>query len=191
MAGFKDEGDAILLLGETREELGGSEYLAVIHRRKAGKPPRADLKAERALQQAMVEAASKGLLKSAHDCSDGGLAVTVAECCMTDETEPIGATVNPQSIVRSPQNIRVDALLFGESAGRIVVSCARHHIELLETLAQRHGVAAALIGTVGGSRLVIGSWIDESVEVFNEAWRSALPTALGALGSGLRELANG
>ncbi|MBI4003632.1 MAG: phosphoribosylformylglycinamidine synthase subunit PurL [Candidatus Omnitrophica bacterium] len=91
-ANFKDEGDAILLLGETREELGGSEYLATIHGRKAGKPPRVDLKAERALQEFMVEAASRGLVKSAHDCSDGGLAVAIAESCIMDEAHLIGAT---------------------------------------------------------------------------------------------------
>ena len=183
-ASFKDDGDLILLFGETREELGGSEYLARIHRRKQGRPPRVDLRTERALQRLMVDAASRGLLKSAHDCSDGGLAVTVAECCIMDEAHLIGATVqlgvrNLESKIQNPKStMRTDALLFGESAGRIVVSCARHHLELLETLAQRHGVRAALIGKVGGARLVIGSWIDESVDVVSEAWHEGLSEAL-------------
>ena len=188
-ANFKNEGDAILLLGETREELGGSEYLAYIHRRKIGKPPRVDLKHERALQQCMIDAAGRGWLQSAHDCSEGGLAVTLAECCIMDEEHLVGAVIqfgahSSKFIAKAPNderrtmNIRSDALLFGESAGRIVISCARHLVEPLEQLAHRYGVAAALIGRVGGSRLAIGSWIEIIVEDLNVAWRSGLAKSL-------------
>jgi len=177
-AGFKDEGDVIVLLGRTSEELGGSEYLAVIHGKRAGKPPRVDLNRERALQELMVAASAQGLLASAHDCSDGGLAVTLAECCMIEGDRPRGATVNPPSIVRSPQTLRTDALLFGESAGRIVVSCERRHLEPLLALATRHGVVAAEVGKVGGTRLTIGSWIEVPVEDLSAAWRSGLRSAL-------------
>jgi len=135
-----------------------------------------------------VEAASRGLLKSAHDCSDGGLAVCLAECCIMEEGHLLGATVSPprpassarrggQSTVHSPQ-IRTDALLFGESAGRIVISCARHHLELVEHLARRHGVPALLIGKVGGARLTITPWIEESVDVLSEAWRTGLASGI-------------
>ena len=193
---FKQEGDAIVLLGETREELGGSEYLARIHGRKAGRPPRVNLEQERALQQLMVAAAAEGLLASAHDCSEGGLAVALAESCIMDPDRPIGATISlraPGSGLRatvpSPQprapSIRTDALLFGESAGRIVVSCARRFAEPLMRLAARHAVPAAVIGRVGGPRLVIGSWIDAPVDELNQAWRTGLQNALGAKGSGL------
>ena len=172
-AAFRDDRDAILLLGETREELGGSEYLALIHRRKAGKSPRVDLARERALQQVMLAAAAQGLIKSAHDCSDGGLAVALAESCVADERRPVGAAI------RLPQpRIRLDALLFGESAGRIVVSCEPHHVERLEQLARQHAVPAAVIGRVGGARLSIGPWIDVSVDEANRAWRAGLKTAL-------------
>ena len=75
-------------------------------------------------------------------------------------------------------NIRTDALLFGESAGRIVISCARHHIEPLEQLAAHHGVPAQLIGRVGGSRLFIQPWIEVPVEELSDAWRTGLPQAL-------------
>jgi len=186
---FKDEGDAILLFGETREELGGSEYLAVIHGRKAGKPPRVDLQREVALQRLMVEAASEGLLASAHDCSDGGLAVALAESCIMNEDSLIGATVQfgirsaefgmntPHSAFRIP-HLRTDALLFGETAGRIVASCRRHHLERLEFLAKRHGVPAAVIGRVGGKHLAIGSWIDAPVDELSDVWRSGLARGL-------------
>ncbi len=169
-AGFKDEGDAIILLGETHEELGGSEYLAVIHHRKAGRPPRVDLKKERALQRLMIEAARQGLLKSAHDCSEGGLAVALAECCIVDEAHLIGATIT----VRGQKGLRVDALLFGESAGRIVVSCEPRHVDPVRALARRHGLAAFTIGRVGGTRLLIEPWVNAPVEELSVAWRSGL-----------------
>jgi phosphoribosylformylglycinamidine synthase len=177
-ASFKHEGDAIILLGKTREELGGSEYLAVIHGRKQGRPPRVDLQHERALQQVMIEAAGQGWLASAHDCSEGGLAVTLAECCMMDDKHLMGASISPQSIVHSPQHIRVDALLFGESAERIIVSCERRYVEAVLVLAQQRHVPAAVIGRVGGARLSIAPWLDVPVDELSETWRSGLTTAL-------------
>ncbi|MBI4598090.1 MAG: phosphoribosylformylglycinamidine synthase subunit PurL [Candidatus Omnitrophica bacterium] len=173
-ATFKNEGDVIVLFGETREAIGGSEYLAVIHRKKLGRPPKVDLKAEYALQQFMVETASRGLLKSAHDCSEGGLAVAVAESCIMDGNRLIGATISWSPGHPATRPLRADALLFGESAGRIVVSCARHHLELLEQLAQRHKVPFAVIGRVGGSRLMLHPWIDLPVDELSTAWHSAL-----------------
>ena len=167
-----------MLFGTTREELGGSEYLARIHRRTRGRPPRVDLKAELALQRLMVEAASRGWLRSAHDCSDGGLAVAIAESCVMDRERPIGATMSPQSIVHSPQKIRVDALLFGESAGRIIISCEAHRVAVVEVLAHKHGVPAAVIGRVGGARLSIAPWIDEAVDILSDAWHGGLQRAL-------------
>ncbi len=178
LGGFKDEGDAILLLGETKEELGGSEYLTVIHRRKAGRPPRVDLAGERALQQLMVELAARGFVKSAHDCSDGGLAVALVESCIIDGEHRIGARIVPPQ----PRRLRTDAWLFGESAGRIVISCAQHHVESIEHLARRHTVPASLIGRVGGSRFSVDPWIDAPVEELSNAWRSGLRKAFESHG---------
>ena len=172
-AGFKDEGDTVLLLGETRQELGGSEYLARIHQRKQGQPPRVDLDAERALQQVILEAVRGGWIKSAHDCSEGGLAVALAECCFMEADHLIGAVLHPSPF--SPhRSLRPDALLFGESAGRIIVSCERFHLLAIHELARRRGVAATTLGRVGGPRLTITPWIDESVEALHEAWRSGM-----------------
>jgi phosphoribosylformylglycinamidine synthase len=178
-APFTHEGDGIFVLGETREELGGSEYLARVHRRKRGRPPRVDLVRERALQELMLELAARGFLASAHDCSEGGLAVALAECCLMDESRLLGAAVRLD--VRRPR-MRTDALLFGESSGRIVASCERYHLEPVEHLAARFKVPAAVIGRVGGSRLVIGPWIDAPVEELSLAWRSGLTAALGVVG---------
>jgi phosphoribosylformylglycinamidine synthase len=175
-AAFKEEGDVVLLLGEAREELGGSEYLAVVHRRKAGRPPRVDLQRERALQRVMRAAAAAGLLRSAHDCSEGGLAVALAECCIMEEDRLIGATV-PLSLPPSAFGLRPDARLFGESAGRIVVSCEPHRVEALERLASRWRVPASTIGRVGGARLSLGPWIDVSVDELSHAWRTGLSSA--------------
>jgi len=174
---FKGEGDLIVLLGETREEVGGSEYLAVIHKRKAGKPPRIDVNAERALQRLMVDAAARGMLKSAHDCAEGGVAVALAESCIAEDDQLMGARVDLSQLTRrgSP---RPDALLFGESAGRIVVSCERFQRDALLALATRYGVPAAIVGRVGGSRLFVEPWIDVPSESLSEAWRTALERAL-------------
>ncbi len=174
-ANFKEEGDVILLLGETNEELGGSEYLLQIHRRKVGKPPHVDLQRERALQQLMVEAAAQGCLKSAHDCSEGGLAVALAESCLMEPERLIGATI---ALSTKQSAVRADAVLFGESAGRIVVSCERRHVESLQRLGTRYGVPVTLIGRVGGTNLVMAQWIDIPVENLNETWRGGLQKAL-------------
>ncbi len=186
--GFKDEGDVIVLLGTTREELGGSEYLKRIHHRKQGQPPRIDVNGERALQRLMLQASGAGWLKSAHDCSEGGLAVALAECCIMEPDHLIGATIQcgvrsaefgvnekhiPHSAFRNP-HVRVDALLFGESAGRIVVTCERFDQEELLAAARRAAVPAAVVGRVGGRRLTMAPWIDLSLEEVAGAWRTGL-----------------
>jgi phosphoribosylformylglycinamidine synthase len=175
-AHFKDEGDMIILLGETREELGGSEYLAVIHGRKAGRPPRVNLKHEAALHRVVLDAAAQGWLKSAHDCSDGGLAVTLSESCIIDDSRLIGARID-LSLVACRLSLRADALLFGESAGRLVISCEPQHADALQLLAKRQDIPVAIIGRVGGVRLAITPWIDTSVEALSETWRTGLLNA--------------
>ncbi len=195
-ANFKNEGDLIVLLGQTREELGGSEYLSLLHGRKVGKPPRVDLQHEHRLHQLMIEAAAQGLVQSAHDCSDGGLAVALAESCIMDAERLIGAAVSslpgPTAGAGQPprpdrrggpvSSFRVEALLFGESAGRIVISCARHQLERFEYLTQRHRVPCALIGRVGGSRLLIDPWIDAPLEDLSTAWRNSVTHTFKMLG---------
>ncbi len=175
--GFKGAGDAIVLLGTTRQELGGSEYVSLVHGRRAGKPPRVDLAAERALQRWLVAAAARGWLRSAHDCSDGGLAVAIAESCVADAEHLIGATIQ-LSRVRATPRIRTDALLFGESAGRVVVSCAASIVDPLLTSARQHHVPATIIGQVGGERLIMGNVIQVPVGELNDSWRQGLVSRL-------------
>ncbi len=143
-SGFQRAGDAIVLLGEPTDELGGSEYLKWIHGIVAGAPPACDLEAERALIDALLEAIGSGSVTSAHDCSDGGLAVALAECAIADRERNFGATID----LNAWNDLPLRALLFGEAQGRIIVSTA--DADALLAVALQHGVPARVIGTVSG-----------------------------------------
>jgi phosphoribosylformylglycinamidine synthase len=162
---FEREGDVVYLLGSTRADLGGSEFLKVAHGRVAGPPPRLALAAERALHALMAEASALGLLRSAHDPSDGGLAVALAECCFAGEE---------RGRFELPAGLRHDHLLFSESPSRMVVS-TREEATLRE-LARRHGVPCERLGAVGGDRLALlceGTvLVDLAVARLHEAWTS-------------------
>jgi phosphoribosylformylglycinamidine synthase len=165
---FKEEGDAVYLLGETREDLGGSELLEVIHGKVAGRPPRLDADAEKALHAAVLEAADAGWLRSAHDCSDGGLAVALAECAFRREEAGLGGRFD------LPGALRADVLLFSESPSRMVVSTREE--AHLRAVAHRHGVPCHRLGVVGGDRLVLHSGervlVDQPVSRLHQAWMS-------------------
>ncbi len=150
---FRGEGDDIVLLGESFGELGGSEYLKTLHRLVQGAPPALDLDRERRLIDLLGRAASARLLRSAHDCSDGGLAVTLAEC--TFDSGGIGCAVDvPADRVQSSAWSDT-ATLFGESASRVIVSVAAADGNALLQMAAQAGVPAKLIGKTGGSRIVV------------------------------------
>jgi phosphoribosylformylglycinamidine synthase II len=150
---FRGDGDDIVLLGEGFGELGGSEYLKVIHGLVRGAPPALDLDRERRLIALLGTAAAAGLLRSAHDCSDGGLAVTLAECSF--DTGAIGCDVDvPGDSVRGSASSDL-ATLFGESASRVIVSVAPSDTAALLRKAAEAGVPAKLIGTTGGARIVV------------------------------------
>ena len=157
---FKDEGDAIILLGETVDKadpilgLGGSAYLQVIHGKKNGSPPRCDLEVAKTLHTTLIGLIQSGLVKSAHDCSEGGLAVALAESCISqliarDTPRLIGATVDLSAI----KDVRLDALLFGETQSRIVISCKPLDAVKVVERANLMGVPAIQIGKVGGDKL--------------------------------------
>ncbi|MEN3336631.1 MAG: phosphoribosylformylglycinamidine synthase subunit PurL [Acidobacteriota bacterium] len=148
---FRDAGDDIVLLGENFGELGGSEYLKVVHGLVKGVPPRIDLARERALISLLTRAAGSGLLRSAHDCSDGGVGVTLAECAFDTS---VGLEVNlpaASGIVANP----LASTIFGESASCVVVSVRSDDRAALLQLATEAGVPAQLIGRTGGSTLRI------------------------------------
>ncbi len=174
-AGFRDPGDAIVLLGRNTGELGGSEYLRVIHGKVAGDAPAIDLAAEKALQEAMLALADGRLVKSAHDCAEGGLAVCLAESAIANDERPLGVDVELDA------DIAVVPLLFGEAQGRIVVSCAPERVEEVLAVADRHGVPARRIGTVGPveGRFVVttgsGPRIDLPITRVARAYYDAIP----------------
>jgi phosphoribosylformylglycinamidine synthase len=138
---------AIALLGENTDELGGSEYLATIHGRTAGSPPRLDLAREAAVGKACRALVGAGLIDAAHDCSEGGLAVTLAECCFGDPL--VGARVELAA------GARADALLFGEAPSRIVIAYRPERQEEVRAMAAQHGAPLSVIGSTGGDRLTI------------------------------------
>jgi len=166
---FKDEGDEILLLGDTAEELGGSEYLKALFDRKAGVPPRLDLDKAAKLIELLVSLCEKNLLKSAHDCSEGGLAVTLAESCILSEGHEIGADIK----IEAP-GLSTEALLFGESQSRVVISVSPKDVKKATEVIKSFGYPYSSLGKVGGKALKIGSWIDLPVELMKTTWRSAL-----------------
>jgi phosphoribosylformylglycinamidine synthase len=141
-ATFHRDGDAILLLGEPRGELGGSEYLATIHGKVLGPPPSCDVDQERKIIDALLEAIRAEAVSSAHDCSDGGLAVALAECCIANPEHENGAEIDLSSYSAFANR----AILFGESQGRIVVSSSSP--ERVIEIAANAGVPCARIGTV-------------------------------------------
>ena len=176
-AAFRADGDAILLLGEPSDELGASEYLARIHGVTAGAPPRVDLAAERELIEALLAAIRGGYVSSAHDCSDGGLAVALAECCIGERSEQFGADVT----LDDWRHLPLRALLFGEAQGRIIVSTARP-ADLLAT-AGRHRVPARRIGTVRAAsaslRISVGGrTLDAPLARLATAYHDAIPRTM-------------
>ena len=123
---FRAAGDVVVLLGESRDELGGSEYLKVMHGLIRGVPPALDLAREAALQRVLVEGAAAGIIRSAHDCAEGGLAVTLAECCFDTA---LGVDVDVPAVVAGAAAWRDVATLFGESASRVVVSVSPEQVD--------------------------------------------------------------
>ncbi len=167
---FKRPGDLVVLLGENRGHIGGSEYLEKIHGKVAGSPPTADLEYEKGLHRLLVELTSQRLISSAHDTSDGGLAVALAECCL-QEASFIGIQVKLQ------EEIRPDLLLFGEDQGRVLISLAPQNLQKVEELCQDKNVPCQVLGTVGGKDLTI-LWptgrLSVSLRDLFEAWSTGL-----------------
>ncbi|QRG68229.1 phosphoribosylformylglycinamidine synthase subunit PurL [Brevibacillus choshinensis] len=171
---FKNEGDAIILLGETFAELGGSEYQKLATGAISGRPPQIDLAKEAAVQKLTLAAIRGGLVTSAHDLSEGGLGVALAESCFGKN---LGAKVTLESALRP------DVLLFSESQSRILLSASIDKVEALLALAKEHGVPAHQIGTIGGDELVISvngtEAVNASIQEVKAAWKDAIPCLIG------------
>jgi phosphoribosylformylglycinamidine synthase len=155
---FKNEGDLIYVLGEDKEELGGSEYLKVIHKKVEGDSPQIDLPVEKKLQDTVLELIRKNLIKSAHDISEGGIVCALAECCIINDEKMFGAEVN------IPIKSRKDFSYFSETQSRIVVSVSSDKKVEFEKFVRSVSQPFIAVGQVGGLDLKINNDINVSVE---------------------------
>jgi phosphoribosylformylglycinamidine synthase subunit PurL len=171
---FKNEGDLVYLLGEDREELGGSEYLKIIHQMVSGDAPEIDLDKEKKLHKTILRLIRKRLISSAHDISEGGIITALAECCITDEKNMIGVSVN------IPVKEREDFAFFSESQSRIIISVPPEKKEEVEVLLLTMEQPFELIGKVGGNSLEVNSRYKFSVDHLAELYYNAIPGIMNA-----------
>jgi phosphoribosylformylglycinamidine (FGAM) synthase-like enzyme len=177
---FQGEGDAVVLVGQLGDELGASLYLREIHNLKRGHPPELNLDREMKMHEAVRTAIRAGLPRSAHDLAEGGLLVALAECAIAGAKQ-LGATVR----LDLPHS-RLDALLFGESQSRAVLTVPAEKLEQALALFEAQGVPAKQIGTVGGNQLNVHVFGGSSshaklswpVDALHSAWHDALDTYL-------------
>ena len=176
---FREADVSVVLLGMPHPSLGGSEFLKVVYDRVCGLPPEVDLPGEAALLGLLAGAAAGGELQSAHDCSDGGLGVTLAECCI--DASGIGARIDIPSEVAGTWD--VTSLLFGETAGCVVVSLEPARLDVLLARARAAGVAASVIGSTTRDRLRIDvageAVLDVALSRLESTWATALERRLG------------
>jgi phosphoribosylformylglycinamidine synthase len=168
-SGFPESGLLIYLLGETFPELGGSEFADVVLRQISGRPPALDLEREAALHRVLIEAANGDLVASAHDCSDGGLVVALAESAMSGDTG---------FALTLPGDVPWYVTLFAESASRAVVSVSPDKVEDLEALVAAHHVPFSRMGETGGPRMVFDTLFETTVEEARAVYEEAIPKLL-------------
>jgi len=170
---FKDEGDLIYLIGETKNEIGGSEFLKTIFNQVEGEIPEIDLKLEKKTIEILLGAIRSGFIKSAHDLSDGGLAVALAECCVMNRKKKIGAKVNLNIKFRS------DFYLFSESQSRFIVTISPENQVEFEKLFGGTPIKLEKIGIVEGKNLVINNLIDLSLDEIEDAYYNSFRRLMG------------
>ena len=165
-AGLKAEGDFVLLIGSSHNDLGGSEYLKVEHGHVAGRPPALDLLREKAVNRLILSAAQSGHLHSAHDCAEGGMLVALAESCLLG-----GIGVRCPGIRPEPP-LRLDAAFFGESPSRYIVSVPSRAMPEMQSLARRNNVELSLLGLAGGEHMEFEGQLKLSLAELRMAWDS-------------------
>jgi phosphoribosylformylglycinamidine synthase len=180
---FKEAGDVVMLLGATRNDLGASELLSVLTGEAAGAVPKLDLAEEKKVQEACLKAIQAGLVRSAHDCAEGGLAVALAESCFSSYGRTaIGAKIDLTEHARLSVLTDSMALLFAESPSRIVLSVKSENVDQVKEIASETGAILAVIGEVGGEKMTIvcggETLVTESIENLQSVWSNALPQAL-------------
>jgi len=183
--GFKSSGEIIALLGVTNDDLTVSEYAATIEGRTIdemiarGRVPALNLETERAVQETCLAATDEGLLLSAHDCSDGGLSVALAESCFSSvNREAVGAEVDLS------EELPITSLLFGETPSRIIISFNESDLSKLQEISANNGCVLTLVGRTGGKNLIIKKdgqeVVNLSIEEIEAAWRGSLGAKLQA-----------
>lgn len=178
---FQATGDIVALVGDLRldpADLNGGAYLATVHNVIAGRPPLLNLEHERAVQSLTLAAIERGLVASAHDCSDGGLAVALAECCIWSGRGFAGEATLAEAA--GSDRLAATALLFGEAPSRIILSVSPSHWDSLSRLAAEHGTPLTRLGVVTEERFALPRLIDQSVEDLHDLWRHGLARALAS-----------
>jgi phosphoribosylformylglycinamidine synthase len=167
---FKNEGDLIIVAGEDLEEIGGSEYLKIIHGKVLGEPPICDLASEKKLQDFTLSAIRKGIVNSAHDTSEGGIVITLIESCISEPEKAIGASV-------TISGNREDFALFSETQARIVFSISPNNCEEFEKTAKEFGIITTIIGKTGGDKLKINE-LEFGFNELNERYYGTIPAIM-------------
>jgi len=168
---FKNDDDIVVLIGETKEEFGGSEYLKQIHGKVSGQAPELDLDKELKLIEVLLKSSERGIIKSAHDLSEGGLALALCESCFTPQG-PMGVEI------KVPQSMRKDAILFSESQGRAIVSLEEVNLKKLKDLTDSVDLPMEIIGKVKGTRLYIEDLIDIPISRAYNSWANGFENIL-------------
>ena len=171
---FKSENDLIYVLGEDFEELGGSEYLKVVHNKVKGDSPKIDLEKEKNLHTTLLELIRKGFIKSAHDVSEGGIICALAECCIINNEKLIGADCE------IPVKTKDDFSLFSESQSRIVVSIDAKNKEEFEKFLKNKNQYFALLGKTGGSSLKVNRKIEIDVNKLADIYYNTISRIMNA-----------
>jgi phosphoribosylformylglycinamidine synthase len=167
-AGFRQDGDFVLLIGSSHNDLGGTEYLKVEHGYVAGRPPALDLTREQAVNRLVLAAAQSGYLHSAHDCAEGGMLVALAECCL------LGSIGLRCPAIRPEPPLRLDAAFFGESPSRYIVSVPSRAMPELQSLARRNHVEISLLGLAGGDALEFEGQVKLKLADLRQAWEAMI-----------------
>ena len=166
---FKDEDDLVYCLGTDKEEIGGSEYLKVVHSIVAGDSPVLDLQAEKDLHCLLLELISNGLIKSAHDISEGGVLCALSECCILDAENPIGADVT------IPIKTRNDLTLFSESQSRVIVSISPENKNVFEKIAGKSFTPFHYLGKTGGRVLRVNDQFEFKLDTLFDLYYNSIP----------------
>ena len=171
---FKNEGDLVFLLGEDHEELGGSEYVKVIHNKVAGNSPEINLQTEKTLHESLLNLIRRGLINSAHDISEGGIGAALAECCIINQEKMLGCEVEIPIISRK------DFSLFSESQSRIIISVSQEKRNAVETELNSLSQSFKLLGKVTGQKLKIINYFEISLSDLSDVYYKTIPRIMGS-----------